>query len=115
MRNSARHRPTAPVTMPKQPVSGSSTVSAILQPRIDLAREHLDAVDGLVMLQESGLAHDQEMAVAADMIPMLLELREHLIRGAREHGASFDRAFDRALLGSMGADDVVSAAGELDV
>src|SRR5690242_7528705 len=37
----------------------------LLQPRIDLAREHADAVDGVVMFEEAGLAHDQQVAVAA--------------------------------------------------
>ena len=45
-----------------------------LSPRIDLAREHADAVHGVVVLEEAGLAHDQQMAEAADVVVVLLDL-----------------------------------------
>ena len=69
----------------------------LLKPRIDFTSEHADAVHGVVVLEEAGLAHDQQVAVAADMIPVFLELRENLIRRAGKHGAGFDRAFHRRL------------------
>src|SRR5665213_4349928 len=52
----------------------------LLEPRIDLAREHPDAVHGVVVFEEARLAHDQEMAVAADMVIEFLDLLVDLIR-----------------------------------
>jgi hypothetical protein len=43
-----------------------------LKPRTDFAGEHADAVHGVVVLEESGLVHDQQVAVAADMLPVFL-------------------------------------------
>ena len=51
----------------------------LLEARIDLARERPDAVDGVVVLEEARLAHDEEMAEAADMVIELLDLLIHLV------------------------------------
>src|SRR5262245_66256640 len=60
----------------------------LLEPGIDLAREGLDPTHGLVVLEEPGLPHDQEMPEAADVVVHPLDLREDLIGRASEHAAS---------------------------
>src|SRR5258706_14177362 len=62
----------------------------LLEPWIDLTGEHADAVHGVVMFQESGLSHDQQMAVAADMVPVFLDLLEDRVGRDAKHGAGFD-------------------------
>src|SRR5262249_44626112 len=93
-------------------VSGNQCVRVeFLEARIHFPSEHADPVHGVVMVEKSGLAHDQELAVAADMIPVLLELLEHLIGCAGEHGTGLDRTLHGALPGAMSADHVMGAAG----
>ena len=51
---------------------------------------------GVVMFEKSGLSHDQEMAVAADVVPVFLHLLEDHVGGARKHEAGFDGTIDGA-------------------
>src|SRR6516162_10057618 len=57
----------------------------LLQPRIDLARKGPDAEHRIVVFQEAGLAHDQQMTEAADMVVEPLHLAVDLIGRAGEH------------------------------
>src|SRR5215510_6781464 len=57
------------------------------EPRIDLAHEHLHALDRLVVVEKSSLAHDQEMPEAADVVVHLHDLAVDRIRIAREDQA----------------------------
>src|ERR1700722_2203910 len=70
-----------------------------LQPRIDLPCEHLDPAYSLIMLQEAGLAHVQQMPEATDMVVDGADLRHDLVRSAGHHDASLDRALYRRDLG----------------
>src|ERR1017187_9014663 len=62
----------------------------LLKPRINFARKHADAVHGIVVLEKASLSHDEQVAVAADMIPMFFDLLEDLIGRAGEHRAGFN-------------------------
>src|SRR4029077_358141 len=53
-----------------------------LQPRINVAREIADAAHRLVMFEVARLAHDQQVAEAADVIVHFPDLRIDLIRRA---------------------------------
>src|ERR1700678_4531257 len=59
-------------------------------PRIDLAREGTDAQHGVIMFQEAGLAHDQQVSEAANVVVELLHLPVHLIGCAGEHDPGLD-------------------------
>src|SRR5262249_2897806 len=50
----------------------------LFQPRIDLARKGFDPAHRLVVLEKPGLAHDQEMPEAADVVVHLLDLAKDL-------------------------------------
>src|SRR5262249_24034387 len=65
-----------PFRFPQTPSSRCARLPPreFLQPRIHLAREHLHALHGLVVVEESRLAHDEQMAEAADVVVHLLDL-----------------------------------------
>ena len=72
-------------------------------------------MNGIVGAEEARLSHDEQVAVAANIVPMLFDLLEDLIGRSGEHCAGLDRAFDRGLLGAEGADHVVRAPRQLHV
>src|SRR5262245_37785768 len=76
----------------------SSSLRERLESRIDLANEHLHALDGLVVVQEPGLAHDQEMPEAADVVVHLHDLAVDRIRVAREDQAVLHEGAELRLL-----------------
>ena len=55
---------------------------------------------GIVVLEEPSLSHDEQVAVAADMVPMFLDLLKYLIGRSGEHRAGFNCAFHGGLLGA---------------
>ncbi len=68
-----------------------------LEPWVDLAGEAPDPAHGLVVLEESGLAHDQQVPEAADVIVHALDLSKDLIGCPGEHEAGLDRLLDRGV------------------
>src|SRR5690242_12400827 len=78
-----------------------------LETRIDLACKHADAMDGIVVIEMTCLAHEQQVPEAADMVIEGLDLLEDLVRRAVEHRAVGDSAFD----GRIGAEIAKAAAG----
>jgi hypothetical protein len=85
----------------------------LFEPRVNFTREHADAMHGIVVLEKASLSHDEQVAIAADMVPMFFNLLKHLVGRSREHRARFNRAFDCGLLRAICADHVVCAARQL--
>src|SRR5579862_1039189 len=62
--------------------------------RIDLAGKSPDSDDRILVVEMSGLPHDQQIPEAADMVIEVLDLLEDAIGGAEEHRAIRDRGVD---------------------
>ena len=70
----------------------------LLQPGIDLSGKHLHALDRLVVVEETGLAHHEELAEAADVVVHLLDLAVDGVRVAREDEPMLHQRSERRVL-----------------
>src|ERR1700677_1846415 len=72
-----------------------------LQPRIDLARKGFDPQHRLLMIEEAGLPHQQNMAKTADVIVDFSDLFEDLVRRSRHHQTGLDGVLDGRAFAKM--------------
>jgi MFS family permease len=67
---------------------------AFLEPRIDFAGEHSNAVNRIFVFEEAGLPHDQKMAESADPVVELRDLFIDLVRCTGEHETTIQCGLD---------------------
>src|SRR5262245_23857669 len=70
----------------------------LLEPGIDLAREHLHALDGLLVVEEARLAHHEELAEASDVVVHANDLAVDGVGIAREEEAVLHEPLERGVL-----------------